>query len=189
MLVFGSPVASERLPAMQQPPAIAPDTADWTFVIAEGCEQCGFSPQDVESTGARLRATIPRWREALSRPDASERPEPTVWSPVEYACHVRDTCRIFRERLELMLREDDPTFANWDQDVAAVEGDYFHQAPPEVADQLAVEAEATAAAFDAVGPDQWERKSRRSNGSAFTVRTFAVYFLHDVEHHVQDVTR
>ncbi|RZU73145.1 DinB family protein [Micromonospora kangleipakensis] len=174
---------------MQQPPAITPETADWTFVITEGCAECGFSPQEVTSTGERLRATIPTWRAALARDDASARPVPTVWSPVEYACHVRDTCRIFRERLELMLREDDPVFANWDQDATAVEEDYFHQAPAEVADQLAAEAEATAAAFDAVRADQWERPGRRSNGSVFTVDTFAVYFLHDIEHHVHDVTR
>ncbi|HEX6499146.1 MAG TPA: DinB family protein [Micromonosporaceae bacterium] len=174
---------------MRQPAAIPPDTADWTFVIGEGCRQCGFTPQEVTSTGDRLRATIPLWQQALSRPDASQRPAPTVWSPVEYACHVRDTCRIFRERLEQMLREDDPTFPNWDQDATAVEQDYFHQVPAEVAGQLAAEAEATAAVFDAVQPDQWERPGRRSNGSRFTVRTFAVYFLHDIEHHVHDVTR
>jgi hypothetical protein len=88
-----------------------------------------------------------------------------------------------------MLREDDPTFGNWDQDATAVEEDYFSQVPPVVADQLAAQASATAAAFDAVREDQWERPSRRSNGSPFTVRTFAVYFLHDVEHHLHDVSR
>ncbi|WP_200209544.1 DinB family protein [Micromonospora coerulea] len=174
---------------MQQPPAITPETADWTFVITEGCAECGFSPQEVTATGDRLRATIPTWRAVLARDDATVRPVPTVWSPVEYACHVRDTCRIFRGRLELMLGEDDPVFANWDQDATAVEEGYFHQDPAVVADQLAVEAEATAAAFDAVRADQWERPGRRSNGSVFTVATFAVYFLHDIEHHVHDVTR
>lgn len=174
---------------MQQPPAITPETTDWTYVITEGCAECGFSAQQVTSTGERLRATIPTWRTVLARDDATVRPTPTVWSPVEYACHVRDTCRIFRERLELMLREDNPVFANWDQDATAVEEDYFHQVPAEVADQLAAEAAATAAAFDAVRADQWERPGRRSNGSVFTVATFAVYFLHDIEHHVHDVTR
>jgi DNA oxidative demethylase len=115
--------AEDRLTGMQRPPAVPPETADWTFVIDKGCTQCGFSAQDVESTGDRLRATIPRWREALGRPDTSERPAPTVWSPLEYACHARDVCRIFRGRLELMLREDSPTFANWDQDATAGDGD------------------------------------------------------------------
>ncbi|MEH0983061.1 DinB family protein [Micromonospora sp. CPCC 205556] len=174
---------------MQRPPAIPPEDMDWTFVIDDGCAECGFSPHDVTTTGARLRAAVPTWRERLSRPDATTRPAPTVWSPVEYACHVRDACRIFRGRLELMLGHDDPVFPNWDQDATAVAEDYFHQAPKAVADQLATEAEATAAAFDAVRPEHWERPGRRGNGSRFTVRTFAVYFLHDIAHHVHDVSR
>ena len=170
-------------------PAIPPDTRDWTFVITDGCAECGFIPQPPTATGDRLRATLPTWRAALLAGTARERPAATVWSTVEYGCHVRDTCRLFRQRLELMLAEDDPAFANWDQDVTAVEDDYFHQDAHEVADALATEAEATAAAFDAVRGEQWQRPGRRSNGSVFTVATFAVYFLHDIEHHVHDVAR
>lgn len=168
-------------------PQVPPETKDWTFVIADGCEECGFQPQSPRTTGERLRATIPQWQERLEENDATQRPASTVWSPVEYACHVRDVCRIFRGRLALMLGEDDPVFANWDQDAAAVEGDYFHQDPATVAGEYAREAEATAEAFDAVAGEQWQRPGRRSNGSTFTVETFAVYFLHDIEHHVHDV--
>lgn len=100
---------------------------------------------------------------------------------------MRDTCRIFRERLALMLGQDDPEFADWDQDATAVEEDHFHQEAAQVALALAEEAAATAAAFDAVQPEDWQRRGRRSNGSRFTVATFAVYFLHDVEHHVHDI--
>jgi hypothetical protein len=173
----------------EAPPAIPPDIRDWTYVITDGCQECGFRPQPPEQTGARLRATIPQWTAALAAGDARSRPAPTVWSTVEYACHVRDTCRIFRERLQLMLGEEDPIFANWDQDASAVEEKYFAQAPQAVARQLAAEAEATAAAFDAVTPDQLTRPGRRSNGSIFSVETFAIYFLHDVEHHVHDISR
>lgn len=169
---------------MQQPP---PDTRDWTFVITDGCPECGFVPQDVAATGDRLRATLPAWRAALSRPGATSRPSPLTWSPVEYACHVRDTCRLFAQRLQLMLAEDDPVFADWDQDATAVEDDYASQEPSTVLAELEAAARATAGAFDGVSGDQWERRGTRSNGSAFTVRTFAVYFLHDVEHHVADV--
>jgi hypothetical protein len=38
-----------------------------------------------------------------------------------------------------------------------------------------------------VSGDAWERRGIRSNGSQFTVATLAVYFLHDVEHHLHDV--
>lgn len=174
---------------MAQPADIAPDDRDWTFVIQDGCPECGFTPQTPETTGDRLRASIPLWEEALLDASATQRPKPAVWSAAEYGCHVRDASRIFRERLELMLNVDDPVFLNWDQDATAIDEGYSTQRPDIVARELAGQVLATAAAFDDVGPEQWTRRGRRSNGSEFTIATFAVYFLHDIEHHVHDVAR
>ena len=174
---------------MSEPTIPAPDSKDWTFVIEQGCPECGFVPAPAQQTGTRLRATLPAWQEALTAPTASLRPAPAVWSATEYACHVRDVCELFQQRLDLMLAQDDPVFANWDQDATALAQDYFHQDPGVVLAELTTAATAIGAAFDAVPDDGWDRPGRRSNGSTFTVGTFAVYFLHDVEHHVWDVSR
>lgn len=119
---------------------------------------------------------------------ARRRPAPTVWAPVEYACHVRDVCRIFQTRLQLMLTEADPQFPNWDQDQAAVDGEYPTQDPRQVVGELSAAAETVAAAFEKVSGDHWERTGTRSDGVQFTVRSFARYLLHDVAHHLYDVT-
>lgn len=169
-------------------PGIVPDTKDWTVVITDGCAECAFDPAyDVTTTGARLRASVPRWRTALRHATVAERPTPGVWSPLEYACHVRDVCRLFRDRLELMLRDDDARFENWDQDRTAVADRYGEQDPAVVSVELEDAAAALARLLDSVEGEQWERTGVRSNGSRFTVRTFAVYLLHDVEHHLHDV--
>ena len=171
-----------------QPATIVPDDKDWTGVITEGCSECGFDPGfDVTRTGHMVRATIPVWEEALSSPTARERPAPTVWSPLEYGCHVRDVCRIFRRRLDLMLSADDARFANWDQDATAVADRYDEQDPATVAQEYASAAETLACAFDAVSGNQWQRRGTRSNGAQFTLATFAVYLVHDLLHHEQDV--
>ena len=173
---------------MTGPAVPVPDTKDWTHVITAGCADCGFAPpSDPGRTGERLCASLSRWQEALRRPDASMRPEPTVWSTVEYAAHVRDVCRVFRERLGLMLTEDDPAFPDWDQDATALAERYWEQSADVVVRELGDEVGWTAAAFDEVSGDEWDRSGRRSNGSVFTVRTLAAYFLHDVEHHLHDV--
>jgi hypothetical protein len=174
---------------MAEPVIPPPDDRDWTYVITEGCADCGFTPQPPETTGERIRTTIPLWNGVLAEPDARDRPAPTVWSVAEYGCHVRDACRIFRGRLERMLAEDDPVFDNWDQDQTAIQERYDLQDPVAVARELSAQAAAIAATFDSVQPDQWERPGRRSNGSVFTIATFSVYFLHDLDHHVWDVTR
>lgn len=167
---------------------ITPDDKDWTVVITDGCAECGFDPHfDVTSTGTLIRDTIPSWREVLGRDDARRRPQPTIWSPLEYGCHVRDVCRVFSERLTLMLTQDDARFANWDQDAAAVDGRYAEQDPAAVAEEYAVSAESLASAFDQVSGAQWQRRGTRSNGAHFTVATFAVYLIHDLHHHSRDV--
>jgi hypothetical protein len=117
------------------------------------------------------------------------RPAPEVWSALEYGCHVRDVFRRFDGRLAAMLTEDGPRFANWDQDAAAVADCYGDQEPVAVAAQLREAAEALAARFDTVSGDQWQRTGARSDGAAFTVESFARYFIHDPVHHLYDVTR
>ena len=173
----------------ETPAPIEPDDKDWTWVLLRPCPECGFDPSTVSASavGATVRTTVPRWAKALARPDVRQRPAPAVWSALEYGAHVRDVFRLFDERLRLMLDEDDPLFANWDQDATAVADRYDLQDPAVVADELAAAAATIAADYDAVPDDAWERPGRRSNGSVFTVRTLGVYLLHDVLHHLHDV--
>jgi hypothetical protein len=123
----------------------------------------------------------------LARPDVATRPDPTTWSPLEYACHVRDVCDLFADRVRLMLDEDGAAFANWDQDATAVESDYASQDPRVVADELVVAADRLAQAYAGLSGPAWERRGVRSNGSEFTVLTLGRYGLHDLAHHLWDV--
>lgn len=169
--------------------AITPDTKDWTWVIERACPACGFDPSTVRRADVadRIARSAARWDGALARADVAVRPNDHTWSVLEYGCHVRDVHLIMRERLALMLARDGAAFANWDQDVAAVDDEYHAQDPDVVADELADAALAFAQAYDTVGDEDWGRTGLRSNGSAFTVESFAVYALHDLEHHRVDV--
>jgi hypothetical protein len=169
---------------------IVPDTKDWTWVLDRPCAECRFDARAVrrEDIAARLQANATAWRRVLGRPDARRRPFAGVWSPLEYACHVRDVHRVFEERVRLMLAVEDPLFANWDQDQAAVEGAYVDQDPGLVADELRAVAAAVSRTYAEVTGGQWNRLGRRSNGSVFTVDTLGRYHLHDVEHHLHDVS-
>jgi hypothetical protein len=86
-----------------------------------------------------------------------------------------------------MLQQDDPLFENWDQDETAVAGRYGEQAPGSVAEELETAGDALADRFDQVGPDEWSRKGRRSDGATFTVDSLSRYLLHDIVHHLHDV--
>jgi hypothetical protein len=170
---------------------IIPDTKDWTWVLQRPCPECGFDAS--AATPATVPATVagmlPRWRAVLQRPDARARPDENTWSVLEYACHVRDVFILFDRRLSLMLTDDDARFDDWDQDRAAIENDYASADPAVVAEELAAAGERIAASFAGVPQDRWGRRGTRSNGSEFTVLTFAQYFLHDVVHHLHDVEK
>ncbi len=167
--------------------AIVPDTKDWTWVLERRCDDCGFDAAvvDVAAAGEQVLAMVPRWRVALARPGARDRPDDSTWSVLEYACHVRDVFRLFADRLRMIREQDDPVFGNWDQDDTALEDGYLRQDPAAVAAQLAPAAEAFADEVAAVR--DWQRPGRRSNGSAFTADTLTRYGLHDLVHHLADV--
>jgi hypothetical protein len=168
---------------------IEPDDKDWTWVLKRACPECGFDAGDVPGprVAGWLREKAACWPAVCERADAVVRPAPQVWSPLEYACHVRDVCQVFESRVILMRSEEDPVFENWNQDVAAIIDEYGGQEPLAVGVELCAAAEGAAAAFEAVGEGEWERTGRRSNGSRFTIETLGQYFLHDVIHHLHDV--
>jgi DinB superfamily len=169
--------------------AIEPDLKDWTWVLERRCPECGFLGSEVDRNdlGAMIRANALVWTEVLGREDAAVRPRADRWSPLEYACHLRDVFRLYDQRLALMLAEDDPGFANWDQDVTAVEDRYGEQDPAVVATELVLAGNRLADSFDAVTGDQWTRTGNRSDGVHFTVDSFGRYFVHDPIHHLWDV--
>jgi hypothetical protein len=169
---------------------IVRDTKDWTWVLERPCSECGFDTRGFprEQVGRMLRDTGAEWQGLLtSAPNVRQRPAPSVWSPLEYGCHVRDVFRKFDERLELMLTRAEPHFANWDQDETAVAERYADQEPAEVADELTAAVRPLAERFDGVSGPQWDRPGLRSDGAHFTVETLARYLMHDPVHHLHDV--
>ncbi|MEO7061938.1 MAG: DinB family protein [Lapillicoccus sp.] len=181
---------TETRPDPPDPPATpVPDDKDWTWTLERVCPNCGFDASGVDRSAipALVRGATARLARALARPGAARRPAPATWSVLEYVCHARDVCTTFTGRVELMRSQDDPHFANWDQDATALVERYWEQDPQTVGTELAAAAELAATAFAQVRAGEWHRRGLRSNGSEFTVETLGRYFLHDLHHHVWDV--
>ena len=176
---------------LSDPGPSTPDDTDWTWVLARPCPACGFDASElgVADVPALLREAATRYAVRLDSPDARSRPSSGVWSPLEYSCHARDVCDVMRGRLELILAGTGALvqFADWDQDATAVQEQYWRSDPSTVQRELTAAFEAAATAYARPVGEQWEWPALRSNGSRFTARTLALYFIHDIRHHLWDV--
>lgn len=170
--------------------SIEPDTKDWTWVIERACAACGWDPEEVtpDQLADLLHENTRSWYAVLADADFAVRPAPHVWSRLEYACHVRDVHGIFTGRVHRMLEEEAPTFDPWDQDATAEEEDYGLQDPALVGTALVEQAAEAAALYSTITGEQWQRGGRRSDNVAFTIEALGKYHLHEVIHHLWDVS-
>ncbi|NHU86103.1 DinB family protein [Kocuria sp. JC486] len=171
----------------QEPQPVPADTKNWVAVLDKGCEQCGWQPFEPRETAARLSDAALRWEGVLEGDDVSMRPDPLVWSPVEYACHVRDLLQLLADRVEAILSEDDPEFANYDGDAAAVEQRTWASDPLVVSREIAEATQRAVAELKAVGADDWQRPGHRGDGVSFTLGSLCQFKVHEAEHHLWDV--
>ena len=163
----------------------------------ERCDECGYAYEDRGAVriAENLKALGPRYAARLEGTGSAplvtlrERPEPGVWSALEYACHVRDVLLAQRERLLLALVEECPSFAPIYREQRVVLARYGDADPERVADQLDMAATMLADAFERLDTDAWGREciynfpapARRS------VAWLGAHTLHEGEHHLADV--
>ncbi len=162
------------------------------------CAECGHSDQSVtaEDAVAALRRFGKRYRAPLTRflegEDGDQllrtRPAPEVWSPLEYAAHVRDVFAWYDERVRRSLVEDRPVFESLSHEEVAEAERYNEQDPIAVADALAANADRLADTLAAVPEDRWDRVHIRC-GEERTVLLLARRAVHEGNHHLLDIGR
>ncbi|MDP8937163.1 MAG: DinB family protein [Actinomycetota bacterium] len=161
------------------------------------CDECGFDDSELSSDDAiaALRRFAKRYRAPLTRLLPNEdgsvlrrRPEPTTWSALEYAAHVRDVFGEDASRVRRTLDEDRPEFTDPGPDELAASRRYNDQDPVTVADELGANAELLASTLEAVPPDGWDRVGLR-HGEERSVLFTARVAVHEGNHHLLDVGR
>lgn len=142
-----------------------------------------------EELPGRIRSVGGAWREMLGRgavvtlaPHGDR-----TWTILEYGAHVRDVLDLFEDRIRTMLKKrKPPTFKDWDQEQAAIDGKYADEDPAKVAYALASNAGKVADVLDRVRGEDWDKQGTRSDGREFTVESIARYLIQEIEHHLWD---
>jgi hypothetical protein len=159
------------------------------------CDECGYDyaalPRPALAPAIVLGAAQHAARLTAAPDGLRHRPAPDVWSPLEYACHVRDVLVVQRARLLRTQAEDQPTFPPMDRERRVVEDAYNEQEPARVAGELCSAAAALADVLGSLDEAAWARTGVY-NFPAPSVRDvdwIARHTLHEVTHHLMDVDR
>jgi hypothetical protein len=158
----------------------------------ERCDACGFDGSRVDDAAliAAIRDLGPRWQALLAAAGAElrSRPQPGVWSALEYAAHSRDITALHLYGVREALTGDEPTLpaiAGDDLVDSAATG-YAREDPNAVAVALAGHASLLAEVASAAGFASWSRGITIGD-SRIDVRGLLEHALHDSSHHLRDV--
>ncbi|MCO6005437.1 DinB family protein [Actinoallomurus purpureus] len=164
----------------------------------ETCTECGFEPTaiTVEETPGLIRRFAALHREWLigfaadevRRGELRVRPCSGVWSPLEYAGHLRDVCALFDRRVQAVLRAPGSTLEVIDHDAVVARGGYDRLDPRALAAGLGACADRLATRMEGVGPEQWSLYGVRA-GERRTIAEIAKRAVHEGRHHLMDVER
>jgi DinB superfamily len=167
---------------------------EWTRIQTEPCPQCGDNPAalPVDSLGLLVVARAAAWREFLDEArDAYLRrvPEPGVFSPLQYAAHVRDILRVYTERIVLGLEHDSPTVPMFHPPQEVWE-EYNRSDVRELGADLETHAQQLAESVGKMAPSDWSRVVVNDRGEygvyTFTLVGLACTAAHEAHHHLLD---
>jgi hypothetical protein len=160
------------------------------------CDECGFDQDSLRRDALSRRiidlaAEVAQAVRALDDAAARRRPTESVWSPLEYACHVRDVLLFQDRRVQQAQAEDEPTFAPMNRDERAVSERYNEQNPAAVAEETTAAAAALAATLDMLPELGWNRTGwyGHPRPQAVTVEWVARHTVHELVHHLLDIER
>ena len=159
------------------------------------CDECGFEYDltQARSAGSAITAGAKEIAGVLEddHRGARNRRDPLTWSPLEYACHLRDVLLVQRERVFLARRVECPRPEPMGRDERAGYDGYDEQDPAEVARQLVDAARMFEHVLGRLGPSDWKRTLVYTYPEVAerSLEWLAVHSLHEVRHHALDVRR
>jgi S-DNA-T family DNA segregation ATPase FtsK/SpoIIIE len=162
----------------------------------ERCTECGFVYGDLPraAVAGALRTVAAQYRSRLvgvPLDRVRQRPTPDVWSPLEYAAHVRDVLAEQRRRAGRALDEDLPRWGTMRPEALVTERGYNHDDPGAVVDTLEANAEALAGFLEALDEEGWARQGIYNwpTEQPRDLVWLGRHTVHELVHHLLDVTR
>jgi hypothetical protein len=173
-----------HVPAEKSLPPLSPE--DYV------CDSCGldFTTIAVPAALATISALPQEVRRSIVGIDDSllrRRPEPDVWSAMEYICHVRDVYATYTIRLHRARTENSPAVEPMFSDLRAVRFRYSRLPLAPVLDELADHVAGFCDEAATLAPTDWQRTVSRRPDEVRTASWLVRQALHEGRHHLADI--
>lgn len=163
--------------------------------MADPCAHCGFT-YDLRRAATAAEDTRAHAAEVVAllcnnAVEVRRRPRPDVWSPLEYACHLRDVLLVQRERVLAARRHNGADCASMGREERAEHEGYNEQDPTAVARQLTDAAALFGNVLARLSAADWDRTVvyHYPETGERSLRWVAVHTAHELQHHLLDIRR
>ena len=163
--------------------------------MSSACAECGLDPErlTVDEAADLIAALGPQYRAAFAvvegdRDRLRAKPDPDVWSSLEYVVHLRDSVRYHGALTNRALKEDRPEFGAPGPRRDRAERELQRRRSRRGARQPRAADDTLRDAGPALGEDELDRVVIRA-GNEITVRYMVRNVAHEGHHHLQDVQR
>jgi hypothetical protein len=127
-------------------------------------------------------------QEAAGNDGLRTRPSVGVWSPLEYATHMRDVLALFTKRVLAILSRYEPELEVVSHDQLVDTGGYNRLDPLVVGQQIQDASRRLAGILNDLGPADFARRGFR-DGEERTLLEIAQRAAHESQHHLLDIAR
>lgn len=165
------------------------------MIFMLGCTACGFDwdlpagqlAAHIERFGALYRSRLDQLRDEHGPEWIRTRPDPQVWSPLEYTAHMRDVVDFYLDRIERILHEDRPQLDAIGFSRLAETRRYNTQDIDDVLNALNCNASTAAARLRSLSSSDWDRVGIGTDGDNRDVVVLARRLAHEGHHHLGDI--
>jgi hypothetical protein len=161
--------------------------------VEEICSECHFDqsatpPREVPAALASLADDISDSIRSIPGDELRRRPAPTVWSPIEYLGHLRESMAFHRWLIERAVSEDNPHIPAVDPDDSVAQAEYAKVDPDELLAQFDRRIRRLSEALTSLD----EAKAVRTltlDHRCIAVTLVARSAWHECHHHLRDIRR
>lgn len=109
------------------------------------------------------------------------------WGVVEVLCHLRDWERIYVQRVQRMIQEEDPTFETVDDSLWPIDRDYHAQDPHDVLEDFAEHRSKLVDLLEDLNMAEWAREGHVPRRGRVTIGWYAEFIAEHDRDHLQQV--